>query len=169
MRTLDQDGKEVVPDLELGHTVPDKILVAHHEAKPDVEEVWHWKEVQTFPNGGKIVDRMVEQEYQPAEDSWDEYEDILRYIPYTDAELAEIAAEKAAQEQARKEAEDRADQIAKEQAEREEFLTSAPERLGGVENTQLDADEAVCTLYEQIAQMQVDTDEAIVSLYELMI
>ena len=41
----------------------------------------------------------------PAQEAWDEYEEVQRYVPYTDAELAEIA-EKA---QAEKDAAERAD------------------------------------------------------------
>lgn len=105
------------PDLTLGHLEQARRLVAHHNA---VERQYHYEVME-----GTVTDECPEGLRREVEDvaaaaAWDEYEDVQRYVPYTDAELAEMAAkaqaEKAAAdaaakaaEQAAKEAEDRRD------------------------------------------------------------
>ena len=127
MRIIDGDGLEIEsPDESLGRLVADRLLIAHHEAEPErrrVEVFDYDNPVYVAPNGGKIVNTIVEREYSPPKDAWDEYEDVLRYVPYTPDELAAMEAERIAQEQARK------------AAEREEFMACAPARLGSVEET----------------------------------
>lgn len=91
MRIIDDAGREITnPDLTNGYLQSDKIFVAHHEAVEGVEEVWHYETVAEYPNGGKDVERVVDVPDVPAQDAWDEYEDIQRYIPYTEAELKAI-------------------------------------------------------------------------------
>lgn len=105
------------PDLTLGHLEQARRLVAHHNA---VERQYHYEVME-----GTVTDECPEGLRREVEDvaaaaAWDEYEDVQRYVIYTDAELAEMAAkaqaEKAAAdaaakaaEQAAKEAEDRRD------------------------------------------------------------
>ena len=139
MRIIDGAGLEIEsPDESLGRLVADRLLIAHHEAEPErrrVEVFDYDNPVYVAPNGGKIVNTIVEREYSPPKDAWDEYEDVLRYVPYTPDELAAMEAERIAQEQARKEAEERAAEEARKAAEREEFMACAPARLGSVEET----------------------------------
>jgi hypothetical protein len=59
----------------------------HHEAIKAVEEVGHYEVVAEYPNGGKDVEWIVDTPGVEAKEAWDEYEDILRYIPYTETEL----------------------------------------------------------------------------------
>ncbi len=93
MKVYDNNGLEITnPDFSLGRIVPDKRLVAHHPAVEAVEEVWHYEEIAVYPNGGKDFAKIVDVPGVEAVDAWDEYEDILRYIPYTPEELAEIEA-----------------------------------------------------------------------------
>ena len=94
MRTIDQDGREIVaPDLEAGHLVPERILVAHHDAMEAVEEVSHYEVSAEYEGGGKDVQRVVDIPGIAARDAWDEYEDVYRYVPYTAAERAKMRIE----------------------------------------------------------------------------
>lgn len=91
MRILDKNDVEVTsPDLALGYLVPGKLFVAHHDAVEAVEEQWHFETVKVYPNGGKDVIRVIDIPGAEAKEAWDEYEEILRYIRYTEEELAEI-------------------------------------------------------------------------------
>ena len=94
MRTIDQDGREIVAsDLEAGHLVPERILVAHHDAIEAVEEVSHYEVIAEYEGGGKDVQRVVDIPGIAARDAWDEYEDVYRYVPYTAAERAKMRIE----------------------------------------------------------------------------
>ena len=100
MRILDENGIEIEsPDLEKGYLKEDSLFIMHHEAVEAVEEQGHWETIAEYPNGGKDVDWIIDVEAVEAAEAWDEYEDILRYILYTEEELAEReAAKKEAQE-----------------------------------------------------------------------
>jgi hypothetical protein len=78
------------PDLILGYLVEDKMFITHHDPVEAVEEKWHYEIVTEYPNGGKDVRKVIDIPGIAARDAWDEYENILRYIPYTDEELEEI-------------------------------------------------------------------------------
>lgn len=94
MRIFDQNGVELLEenvDLAKGRLVKDQLFVTHHEAVEAVEEQGHWITVAEYPNGGKDVEWVVDVAGVEASDAWDEYEDILRFIPYSEDELSEIA------------------------------------------------------------------------------
>lgn len=103
-------------DLTLGKLVKDKLFVAHHEAVPEVvaktveEKVaayqaegqsveqhngTYYLVVAQYPNGGKDIEEIFPTEAVPAKEAYDEYEDIYVYIPYTENELAAVAANNA--------------------------------------------------------------------------
>lgn len=95
------------PDLKKGRLEPAKRFVEHHAA---VERTFHYEILAdtvgidpSLPDGWR-----KEVEDTAAREAWDEYEDVQRYVLYTDAELAEIAekaqAEKAQAEKAAAEA-----------------------------------------------------------------
>lgn len=172
MRILDESNNEITePNLDLGYLKAESLFVTHHEAIPErerIERIDYENPIKVYPNGGKIVGTIVEQEYQAAQDAWDEYEDIQRYILYTEDELKAIEERKKAEEQARKEEEERAAAAAKKEAEREEFLEGAPERVTGVEEANLDQDELLIALNDSFTQAQLDTDEAITTMYEMI-
>lgn len=89
MRILDSNNVEIEsPDLSLGYLTEDNILIAHHEAVEAVEEQWHYETVAEYPNGGKDVVKIIDAPGVEAQDAWDEYEMVQRYIPYTEEELA---------------------------------------------------------------------------------
>ena len=91
------------PDLTRGKLETAQRVTVHHEAVPASVryEVMPGTVTADFPEG------LRQEITTPAQEAWDEYEEVQRYVPYTDAELAEIAekaqAEKAAAELADKE------------------------------------------------------------------
>ena len=94
MRVLDYFDQEVPnPDLELGYLNVDQLLKARHPAVEAVEEQGHWETIAVSPNGGKDVKWIVDVVAVDAEEAWDEYEDIYRYILYTEEELARRKAD----------------------------------------------------------------------------
>lgn len=95
MRILNENNVEITsPDLTLGYLKEDKIFVQHHEAIEFVPEVWHYEVVAEYPNGGKDIRKVIDTPAVLAQDAWDEYENIQRYIPYTEAELTVMEIEK---------------------------------------------------------------------------
>lgn len=96
MRVLDSNNIELInPDYLLGYVVEEQLFITHHEAVEAVEEQGHWEVVAEYPNGGKDVEWVIDVPGVEAKAAWDEYEDILRYIPYTAEELEEIERQKA--------------------------------------------------------------------------
>lgn len=75
-------------DLTKGYLKNDSLFIAYHEAIPAVEEIGHYKTLAEYPNGGKDVEWVVDTPAASAREAYDEYEDILVYIPYTSKELA---------------------------------------------------------------------------------
>ena len=118
MKIIDINGAEIAnPDLTLGHLKPETQTV-HHDAVEGVEEVWHY-EFKTYPNGGKDRWKVVDVPGVAAKPAYDEEVEVQRYVLYTAEELA-------AQEKARKEAEEKAQ------------LPTAEERLAALEAAMLD-------------------------------
>lgn len=90
MRIFNTDNIELIePDLTKGRLVSEKRFVTHHEAIEEVLEVGHYNVIMEYPNGGKDVEWVVDIPGTPAQEAWDEYEDILRFIPFTEIELAD--------------------------------------------------------------------------------
>lgn len=156
-RILDENDHEITMDdvdLELGYLRLDQILKERHEAIEFQEEQWHYAVTcYYFENGSemKITDeddphieridadngvfgfipqneeeeqlavkgidlkQEVDKERVDAKEAWDEYENIQRYILYTQEEL-----------DAKREREEQ-------QAKREEFMGTGPDRLSSVE------------------------------------
>lgn len=90
------------PDLSRGKLESARRVTVHHDAVPALvrREVMADTITADCPNG------LRQEITTPAQDAWDEYENVHRYVPYTDAELAEMAAkaeaEKAAADAAEK-------------------------------------------------------------------
>lgn len=102
MRTLDENNIELTEEeinLELGYLKPESILSIHHEATKEVKEVGHYEVIAEYPNGGKDVAWIIDVPGIEAKEAWDEYEDIQRYVLYTEEELAAREAEKKAKEE----------------------------------------------------------------------
>lgn len=88
MRIFNQDKTQEIanPDLTLGYLANDRLFIAHHEATPEIKMQGH---VEPFTNEFGLPDEnfVIDVEYSPARDAWDEYENIQVYIPYTEEEL----------------------------------------------------------------------------------
>lgn len=90
MRIFDEAGKELqaeAVDCKKGRLVEDRLLTARHKAVEAVAEKGHWETVKEYPNGGKEVEWIVDVPAVEARDAWDEYEDIMRYIPFDEQTL----------------------------------------------------------------------------------
>lgn len=109
------------PDMTLGKLETAKRVTVHHEAVPASVRY----EVMTGTVTADFPDGLRQEITTPAQDAWDEYEEVQRYAPYTDAELADIA-EKA---QAEKDAADAAAKASEQAAKEEEARRDAAEKL----------------------------------------
>lgn len=90
MRILDENNIEIEnPDYELGYLKDEKLFIQHHEAVEAVEEEGHYEVIAEYLNGGKDVKWVIDVEAVEAAEAWNEYEDILRYVLYTEEELEE--------------------------------------------------------------------------------
>ena len=102
MHILDENNIELAEEevnLELGYLRPESIISMHHEATEEVKEVGHYEVIAEYPNGGKDVAWIIDTPGIEAKEAWDEYEDIQRYVLYTEEELAARDAEKKAKEE----------------------------------------------------------------------
>ena len=102
MRILDENNIELTEEqinLELGYLRPESIISIHHKAVEEVKEVGHYEVIAEYPNGGKDVKWVIDIPGIEAKEAWDEYEDIQRYVLYTEEELAARDAEKKAKEE----------------------------------------------------------------------
>ena len=128
MKIIDSNGNPIeAPDLTKGYLKPETQTV-HHDAVAGVEEVSHY-ETETLPDGtpaiyydadgcekGRDVRKVVDVPGVDPQPAWDEKVPVMRYILYTAEELA-------AQEKARKEAQ-----------QRQEALDKLPETLAALKN-----------------------------------
>lgn len=94
IKVYDQQGNLLEEyDLDLGR-LEASAKTEHHPAIEGVEEVWHWEVIAEYPNGGKDVAKVIDVPGVQAQAAWDEEVPICIYIPYTQAELDAIEAEK---------------------------------------------------------------------------
>lgn len=96
MRIFNKDKTEELAtyDEEKGYLSNDKLFIAHHEATQAVEEQGHYETIAEYPNGGKDVEWVVDIPEVEEREAYDEYEDILVFIPYTEEELENLREEK---------------------------------------------------------------------------
>lgn len=94
MRIFDKHKKNEIKDFDRnsGKLMPDKLFVAHHEAREASDEIGHYEVIREYSNGGKDVKWVVDKPAVTACEEHDEYEDILVFVPYTEEELAKMAA-----------------------------------------------------------------------------
>lgn len=77
MRIFDQNGNELNPsdiDYNEGYLIYDSLFVRHHDAVPAVEEHGYFE-------GDEWIIEIPAVDEIPG---WDEYETIMRYVPYED-------------------------------------------------------------------------------------
>lgn len=107
MVIIDEQGHEIQdPDLSLGYLKEYRRLVAHYDAIEYQSPVYNEVVVKQYDNGGVLKERRLVTPAVEAQDAWDEYEDVLLYVLYTEEELAAIEEEKRKQEEAEKAAEE---------------------------------------------------------------
>ena len=110
MKVYNREKTEVLEtyDLTKGFLKTDKILKVHHEAVSVVPAVTvaskieairtnggkvievdgiHYEVVKEFSNGGRTLEEIEETPSVPKQEAYDEYEDIMVYIPYTEQEI----------------------------------------------------------------------------------
>ena len=106
MKIIDETGVELTeaPDLSLGRLIDD-VEIVHHEAIAGVKQVSHFVPIEHLANGSTIVEEVIDVPGVDPQLAWEETVPIQRYIRYTAEELA-------AQEKARKEAQQRQEALA---------------------------------------------------------
>lgn len=105
MRILDVNNNDIsnqTIDLSKGRLTVEQIVKEQHPAIAGKAGKYHYEPVKKYSNGGMDVKKVWDEEPVKAQDAWTEYEQIQRYVAYTDEELANI---KAANEKAKLEAE----------------------------------------------------------------
>lgn len=94
MRFFNQDKtkeiKQEEVDLKKYKFVNDKLLVAHHEAVESRPKKSHLEVVATYPNGGRTMAEVVDEEEVVGHEAYDEYEDIMRVEPLSEQELLDV-------------------------------------------------------------------------------
>lgn len=103
MRILDQNDNEIEEaaiDMTKGHLEIETITKAHHDAVEASPGKSHIEVIKKYPNGGRDVITVWDEEPVEAKDAWDETETIQRYIPYTEDELKERAEQVEAERKA---------------------------------------------------------------------
>lgn len=120
MKIIDESGAVLTtePDLQVGYLVDD-VEIIHHDAIEAVAPVTHYEFSDPYPSGGRDRRTVIDKPGVDPQPAWDEEVQVQRYILYTTEELA-------AQEKARKEAEEKSQ------------LPTAEERLAALEAAMLD-------------------------------
>lgn len=93
MRILDSKNNEITEeslDFNEGYLIEDQILVKKHPAQEYIPAKVHYELVEFYPDTGGVDAReIVDVEEQEACEAWDEYEEVRRFVPYSDDELRE--------------------------------------------------------------------------------
>lgn len=91
MNVYDTSGNkldESAIDLEKGYLKNDTRIIAHHEAVEAKDEVWHYDFIEFLNSGGTELVYVVDEPACPAVEAYDDVEEILIYVLYTEEELA---------------------------------------------------------------------------------
>lgn len=88
MRIFNQNKTQQLTNVDekFGKLIPDK-LITHHAAVEPRAGRSHYEVIKTYPNGGQDVEEVWDEMPVQGKEAWDEYEDILVYVPYTSEEL----------------------------------------------------------------------------------
>ena len=73
-------------DLEKGYLKDDELIIHHDEIKGQKEK-WHYKIVKEYDNGGKDIEKIIDEPEIEQVDAYDEHILIKIYVPYTKSEL----------------------------------------------------------------------------------
>lgn len=97
MNVYDVNGKELdesTIDLRKGYLKNDTRIIAHHEAVEAKDEVWHYDFIEFLNSGGTELVYVIDEPAYTAAGAYDETEEILTYVLYTEEELAKRKYEK---------------------------------------------------------------------------
>lgn len=145
------------PDMEKGRLEPARHLVEHHEA---VERVFHLEVMEGTVSLENPKGLRHEVEDVAAKAAWDEWEDVQKYVPYTEEELAKIAADKKAEEE-RKAAEAEEMRKMQEAAKKEAAEKAAAEAEQAEKIARIDAIDAQVTYTAMMTDtLMVDESES---------
>lgn len=145
------------PDLEKGRLEPARHLVEHHEA---VERVFHLEVMEGTVSLENPKGLRHEVEDVAPKAAWDEWEDVQKYVPYTEEELAKIAADKKAEEE-RKATEAEEMRKMQEAAEKEAAAKAAAEAEQAEKIARIDAIDAQVTYTAMMTDtLMVDESES---------
>lgn len=90
MRVFDENNNPLdTVDEGKGYLKRDRLFLCHHKATEAEKPKGHYEIAKEYPNGGKDVVWVVDTPGVAAKDAWDEYEDILRFVPFTAVQLAQ--------------------------------------------------------------------------------
>ena len=90
MRIFNEDKTQEIQDYnkELYYLRPDKLFIKHHEAIEEVKQISHLEIVRkNEQTGGVEYKEIIDVPYSPAQDAYDEYEDIQVIISYTKEQI----------------------------------------------------------------------------------
>ena len=90
MRILDELDNELNPtelDFSKGYLKEQIIFIKHHDAVSAVEEQGHYEIIKEYPNGGKDAEWVIDVPKVESKEAYDEYENIQRFIKFTQKEL----------------------------------------------------------------------------------
>lgn len=90
MRIFDELDNELNAnelDFSKGYLKEEKIFIKHHDAVSAVEEQGHYEIIKEYPNGGKDAEWVIDVPKVEAKEAYDEYEDIQRFVKFTQKEL----------------------------------------------------------------------------------
>ena len=91
MNIYDEQGNSVMNYDPAKGRLETRKRVHHHEAIEAIEEQGHWETVAEYPEtGGKDVRWIIDVLGVKAQPAWDQEETYWLYIPYTEAELAQM-------------------------------------------------------------------------------
>lgn len=143
MKIIDENNLPVEnPDLERGW-LKDETEIVHHDAIEAVLEQSHM-ETLTRPDGtpdiyydadgnetGRSVRKVIDVAGVPAKDAWDEEVPYQRYIPYTEAELADRKARQERAERQQKALDELPETLAALQSANDDIILMMADLIGG--------------------------------------
>ena len=143
MRTLDEKNNVIEnADLKKGYLTTETIIIAHHEAVKASPGKSHIEVVKEYPNGGKDVVTVWDEDPTEEKDAYDETEEIQRYHLYTEEELKQRELEK---EEA-KAKEKKLESLYSSSMSVEEIVTAKEQMDTSITNIQV----ALADIYEQM-------------------
>lgn len=87
-KVYNQNKTEILTnyDLSKGELKQDTLEIKHAE-QLEIAGKGHYEIIKEYPNGGKDLKYIVEQEYKPAIKEYTEIKNILVYIPFSEEKL----------------------------------------------------------------------------------